>query len=334
METPAPRSPDPGAGLLFARVLDGSGGARVIGWEECRAWLPSESNETLWLHMERTAAGVDDWLVDDLGFSQATSDALLAEETRPRAFREGEALVAVLRGINLISNAEPDDMITLRIWANSHRVLTLRRRPLQTPTDISERLARGDGPKTAGDLVTDLVQEMIAKIGGSILDMNDRIDRLEAGSEDLTTNDFLSVIAQIRRNCLGMKRHMSPQHEALEQLGRNPPPWLGEDNCRDIREAIDRLKRYLEDLDVSKESAVVLQDDINTRANAESNRRVYLLTIAAAIFLPASLITSLLGVNLQGVWGEARADGFSMLVGLLAGLTLVQLIAFRLLKWI
>lgn len=325
---------DPETGLIFARVLDGHGGAHPIDWEHCSGWHPANPRETLWLHIDRTARNVEQWLVDDLGFSEATADALTADETRPRAFREGDALVTVLRGINFNPNAEPEDMITLRMWASNNRVLTLRRRPLQTPRDIFRLLERGAGPHSTGDLVTEMIEQLTAKIGGSILDMNQKIDELEARSEDMDTGDVLTVIATIRRNCLGLKRHMSPQHEALEQIGRNPPRWLSENNCRDIRETIDRLKRYLEDLDVSKESALVLQDDLNNRANAQSNRTVYLLSVAAAIFLPLSFLTGLLGVNVGGIPGTQEPMGFWILIGVLCAMVVVQLAVFRWLKWL
>jgi zinc transporter len=331
---PLPQAADPETGLIFARVLDGHGAASPIAWEQCAGWHPSSPEQTLWLHIDRTVPGVEEWLVEALGFSDATADALVTDETRPRAFREGGALVTVLRGINFNPDAQPEDMITLRMWANRNRVLTLRRRPLQTPSELLAALDRGQGPHRTGDLVTEIVVRMVDKIGGSVLDMNAKIDSLESGEEDLGAEETLDVIATIRRNCLALKRHMSPQHEALVQIARDPPSWLSENNCRDVRETIDTLKRYLEDIDVSKESALVLQDDINSRAAAQSNRTVYLLSVAAAIFLPLGFITSLLGVNVGGIPGTGEPLGFAVLVAALAAMVVVQLVIFRRLKWL
>jgi len=329
-----PLEADPETGLIFARVLGGRVGARTVDWTEARRWMPNLPEETLWIHVDRSIDCVDDWLMAELGLSEATAEALTADETRPRAFSEDDALVAVLRGINFNPNAEPEDMVSLRMWARGNRVLTLRRRPLQSPQEIAAMLDAGRGPKRTGDLVTEIIEHLVTKIGGSIVDMNDMIDELEEGPGDRSTDEVLSIIATIRRNCLGLKRHMSPQHEALIQISRNPPEWLSADNCRDIRETIDRLQRYLEDLDVSKESAIVLQDEINNRAANLANHRVYLLTIAAGIFLPLSFVTALLGVNLGGIPGTNDPDGFWILVAILIGLTGVQLAIFRWLKWL
>lgn len=325
---------DPETGLIFARVLDGAGGARAIAWQHCEGWWPAHARETLWVHMERTAPQVWDWMVRELGFSEETADSLLDDQTRPRAYREGEALVAVIRGVNFNPNAQPEDMITLRLWAGPNRLLTLRRRPLQTPRDVLNLLDRGQGPHSTGDLLTEIIEQMVAKIGGSILDMNDKIDELEAQAQDMSADAVLSVVATIRRNCLGLKRHMSPQHEALEQIGRNPPDWLSPANRRAIRETIDRLKRYLEDLDVSKESAILLQSELDSRAAAQSTRIAYLLSIGATIFLPISFVTGLLGVNVGGIPGTHAPNGFWLLCAGLAALVGAQLVVFRWLKWL
>ena len=182
--------------------------------------------------------------------------------------------------------------------------------------------------------MTEIIEQLVDKIGGSIVDMNDKIDELEAGGTGLSVDETLGVIATIRRNCLGLKRHMSPQHEALVHIARDPPSWLSENNARDIRETVDTLKRYLEDLDVSKESAIVLQDDMNNRANAQSNRTVYLLSILAAIFLPISFVTGLLGVNVGGIPGTHAPLGFWLLLGGLGAMVAFQLLLFRWLKWL
>jgi len=109
---------------------------------------------------------------------------------------------------------------------------------------------------------------------------------------------------------------------------------MSETNRRDIRETIDRLSRYIEDLDVSKESAIVIQDDINNRATAESNKTMYMLSIIAAIFLPLSFFTGLLGINVGGIPGTNSTDGFWVTVAILAGVLAIQVYIFRRLKWL
>lgn len=319
--------------LLFGRVLDGKGGGRPVTWAEARAWSPGDNGEIIWMHICRNRAGIQEWLEAAFGIPEPTAELLVSDQTRPRAFREGETLVATLRGINFNPNAEPEDMVSMQLWSDGRRVITLRRDPLQTPRDTLAQIDMGRGPTDAGSLITSLTEQMIARMSRSIIDMNDHIDELEEADLDGDTEPLLEKIATIRRNCLALKRHMSPQHEAFERISREAPAWFEDHDRREIAETIERLSRYLDDIDISKESAVVLQDDIRARAVARSERTSYLLTIVAAVFLPLGFLTGLLGINVGGMPGASNPDAFWEVVALCGGILVMQFLLFWRWKW-
>ena len=320
--------------VLFGRVLDGKGGGRRINWAEARDWQPAAPGEVMWLHMCRTVDGIEEWL-EAKGIPEPTAELLVSDETRPRALREGNALVATLRGINFNPGAEPEDMVAMQLWSDGTTLLTLRRDRLQSPRDVLAEIDRGSGPGDAGRVVTDLVEALINRMNTAIVDMNDTIDVLEDCDLDTAdTDDMLKKIASIRRNCLGLQRHMAPQHEALETISRSAPAWFEEEDRREIAESIDRLRRFLEDINISKESALVLQDDIRARAIASSERTNYLLTIVAAIFLPLGFLTGLMGINVGGMPWVDDPNGFWIVVGLCFAILLVQIALFWKWKWL
>ncbi len=320
--------------LIIGRVLDGRGGARAIDWEDASGWEPSAPNEVLWVHLRRDADGVRSWLESNTNMSPTTAALLVSDSTRPRAFTEQQALVATLRGINFNPGAQPEDMVSLQLWCDGGRIITLRRLPLQTPRDVLALLDENRGPHDAGGAVTQIVEQLIARMNQSIVDMNDTIDRLEESDPEESTGEKLAMIAHIRRNALALKRHMSPQHEALERISRDAPPWFEDHDRREIAETIERLRRFLDDLDISKESALVLQDDIRARALARSDKTSYLLTIVAAIFLPLGFLTGLMGINVGGMPGLNQPDAFWVVVGLCAAVFLGQLYLFRKWRWL
>ena len=320
--------------LLFGRVLDGQGGGRPILWDEAKQWRPGAPGEVLWLHLCRNRPGVQDWLENALSIPEPTAELLTSDETRPRAFREGEALVATLRGINFNPGAEPEDMISMQVWSDGDRLITLRRFPLQTPRDVLAQIDRGNGPPDAGATITLLAELLIGRMSQSIVDMNRVLDTLEETDPDEMAESMLTQISIIRRNCLGLKRHMAPQHEALEQISRDAPAWFEDHDRREIAESIARLRRYLDDIDISKESAVVLQDEIRSRSAASSEHATYMLTIVAGIFLPLGFLTGLLGINVGGMPGMDDPHAFwFVVVGCV--ILMVGLVAiFRRLRWL
>ena len=320
--------------MLFGRILDGNGAGRSISWEEAKAWKPERSGEVLWVHLCRNRPGVDEWL-QQLEIPEPTRELLTGERTRPRAFREGNTLVATLRGINFNPGAEPEDMLSMQLWCDGDRLVTLRKMPLQTPRHVLRMIDRREaGPSDCGALITELTEAMITRMNRSIVDMNEHIDELEDRDPEDDPEGMLEKIATIRRNCLGLKRHMGPMHEALEAISRNAPAWFEDHDRREIAESIDRLRRYLEDLDISKESAVVLMDDIRGRSIARNEQTNYMLTIVAAIFLPLGFLTGLLGINVGGMPGTSNPDAFWIVVALCATVIALQLMLFWRWKWL
>ena len=320
--------------LLFGRILDGQGGARDIGWEDAQRWQPAGPDEVLWLHICRSKPGVYEWLQAELHIPEPTAELLTSDQTRPRAFAEGETLVGTLRGINFNPGAEPEDMISMQLWCDGRRLITLRRHPLQTPREVVRQLDSGNGPPDAGATITLLAELMIARMSQSIVDMNSVLDELEDMDAEEHAEGMLKRISTIRRNCLALKRHMAPQHEALEQISRDAPSWFEDHDRREIAESIARLRRYLDDVDISKESALVLQDELRARSLASSEHATYMLTIVAGIFLPLSFLTGLLGINVGGMPGMDDPGAFWAVVALCLFLFVALIVTFRRLRWL
>lgn len=318
--------------MLFGRVLDGKGGGRAISWADAQAWQPTVPGEVLWVHLCRDREGVSEWLAH-LAISRPTIDLLTSATTRPRALAENDSLVATLRGINLNPGADLHDMVSMQMWSDGRRLISLRRLRLQTPRDTLADLDAGHGPVDAGSLVTSLVGKLISRINQAVIGINEQIDALDDADPDGDTQEMLERISTIRRNCLALKRHMAPQHEAIEAIARSAPSWFEQHDRRELAETIDRLRRYLDDIDISKESALVLQDDLRARSLASSEHATYMLTIVAGIFLPLSFLTGLLGINVGGMPGADHDMAFWIVVSLCGAIMAMQLFLFWRWKW-
>lgn len=320
--------------LLFGRVLDGKGGARPIAWDEAQHWAPAHPDEVLWLHIARHRPGVKDWLRATFAIPEPTADLLVSDQTRPRAFREKTALVATLRDLNFNPGSEPEDMISMQLWSDGSRILTLRHAPQQSPNEVRDRLDRGDGPVDAGAMVTQIIELMMDHLSLAIVEINGTIDFLEDDCDDLVLRERSRQIAEIRRECLALQRHLSPQHEALEQIGREAPDWFEPHDRREIVESIVRLRRHLDDINISKESALVLQDELRARSMAISQEATYKLGVMAGIFLPLTFFTGLLGINVAGIPYADQPWAFWGVVGLCLGFALLITAIFWRLRWL
>lgn len=330
--SPPPRADE--CPLIFGRVLDGTGKARAIGWDEAQGWTPRHGDEVLWLHLQRACPGLEDWLLHKLHLPEPTAELLVSDQSRPRAFREGDTLVATLRDLNFNPGAQPEDMIAMQLWSDGQRVLTLRRAPQQSPEEIRDQLDRGTGPRDAGAMITQIAELMIDHLSGAVIDINATIDRLEEPCGDKELKVRASQIADIRRECLALQRHISPQHEALQQISRDAPEWFEQHDRREIAESIARLRRHLDDINISKESAVVLQDELRARAQAISQDATYKLGVMAGVFLPLTFFTGLLGSNVAGIPMAEHPQAFWGVVLACAAITAAILLIFRSRRWL
>lgn len=328
-------SPETDCPLLFGRVLDGAGSAREIGWDEAQGWTRTHHEEVLWLHLQRACPGLENWLLGKLDLPEPTAELLVSDRSRPRAFREGDTLVATLRDLNFNPGAEPEDMIAMQMWSDGQRVLTLRGAPQQSPNEVRDMLDRGTGPSDAGAMVTQIVELMIDHLSGAVIDINATIDRLE--SEDCADDAIkqrVREIAEIRRDCLALQRHISPQHEALEQISREAPEWFEPHDRREIAESVARLRRHVDDINISKESAVVLQDELRARAQAISQDATYKLGVMAGVFLPLTFFTGLLGSNVAGIPQADHPYAFWGVVAACLTITFAILAIFKSQRWL
>jgi zinc transporter len=321
-----------GDGLICAYLLDGGGGGRELGWTEIRSWRPEQG--LLWLHLDRTGSASRRWLHEDSGLDALIRDALLAEEVRPRELAVDEALLITLRGVNLNPGADPEDMVGIRIWLEPNRIVTLRHRPSMAVSDLRATLAAQHGPRGPGQFLAMLSDRMIARMGPVIDELVDRADRLEDGVLTAESSELRGELADLRREAIALRRYLAPQREVMVRLSLSQAPWFRAEDRARLREVSDRTTRFVEDLDAARERAAVVQDELNTRISDQMNRTMYVLTVAATVLLPPSLVTGLLGINVGGVPGGDSSWGFWIVIFLLVILALVEIAVLRRLRWI
>lgn len=317
-------------GLICAYAFDGAGRAREASWEEALA--APEDGAGVWLHFDRTKPDTRTWLTESSGLDPIVAEALLEEETRPRTIAFHHGLFAILRGVNLNPGSDHDDMISIRVWVDARRVITLRYPRLMSIQDIRDSLAEGAGPKSPSDFLIHLVDRLLDRMSDVLEGVDDRMDGLEdtvIGSHD---NSLRADLGALRRHAIGLRRYLAPQRDALAYLLTTPTPLLNEVHRMRLRESTDRLLRYVEDLEEVRERAKVTQEELEARHAEQLNRNTYILSIMAGICLPLALLTGLLGINVGGMPGTDNAWAFWIVCALMGVLAGVGIWAFRRLK--
>lgn len=319
-------------GLICAFLRPSDGDWREIGWDEIKSWRPDDG--LIWIHLNRSGDAARSYLQKESGLDLLVHENLLAEETRPRAIEISGNLLINLRGVNLNPGANPEDMVSVRIWIERNRIISSRHRPLMAVNDIREQISKARGPQKEGDFLIMLADRLVARMSPVLEGLDEAEDDLEdqlvtGGREDIRTK-----LAEIRRQAIGLRRYLSPQREALSRVHGEPLEWLDTRQRARLREISDRIVRYVEDLDAIRERAAVIQDEVANRVAEQINTNMYRLAIVATVMLPLGLLTGLLGINVDGMPGSKDAPwAFGTVTALLFVLIFVELFVMRRLKW-
>ena len=318
-------------GLICGYLLDATGKGWQIDWDRVHRWQPSQG--VLWLHLNRTFEEARHWLESDTGIDPIVCEALLTEETRPRSLMMGNGLLVILRGVNLNAGADPEDMVSLRLWIDAHRIITLRSRHLMAIEDLRAEVESGRGPQSPGEFLTMISRLLIERMSPIVDALDNQIDAIEETLLEHQTEESRERLAVLRRRVIILRRYIAPQRDVMVRLSNERLAWFSDLDRARLREVADRVTRYVEDLDAARERAAVTQEELSSRLSAQLNRTMYILSLVAAIFLPLGLLTGLLGINVGGIPGSENKLAFFIVCGILIVIAAVQVWIFRKKHW-
>ncbi len=313
--------------LICAYGFSTQGGATPLAGAAIDAWRRDDG--WLWVHLDRTSDETEPWLRDAADLDELAIEALLQEETRPRCVAIGSGLLVLLRGVNLNPGADPEDMVSIRLWVDGSRVISLRHRRLMAVQDVRDNIERGEVPASPGALLVEIADFMIDRMGSVLDDLNDEVDQIEEDVLDAPGHELRTKLSHLRRQAISLRRFLSPQREVFTRLQADRTGIFGEMEHGHLREITDRLTRYIEELDSARDRAAVTQEELGGRISDQMNKNMYVLSIVAGIFLPLGLLTGLLGINVGGLPGTQSDWGFAIVCVILVVMTVVVLWLFR-----
>lgn len=318
-------------GLIFSYILN-DGAGQAIDWKQISEWKPAQG--ILWLHLDYAEEGVRKWLFEESGIDAISCEALLAEETRPRVVSSSDSLLLILRGVNCNPGADPEDMVSIRMWFDEHRIISMRHRRVMAVDDINKSIELGKGPDSVNDFMVMVANKLVERMGDVISAIDDGVDELEDLVLTEESHELRAKLANLRRQTISMRRYISPQREVLARLQNERISWLSDIDRIRIREIAERTARFVDDLDSARDRAAITQEELNSRLSEQMNKTMYILSIVAAIFLPLGLITGLLGVNVGGIPGTESIYGFTFVSISLVVFAFIQYLFFKRKRWI
>lgn len=319
-------------------ALDGRGGAAPVEWSPSSEGLPdsgSDGGGGVWLHLDRDDPQVQAWVRGRKGIPGHACDAIFREDTRPRIEVMKQGTLVILRGVNQNENVQEEPMIAIRMWVTDRAIVSFARYPFRSIEGVLAELKTGHGPSTVGELLAQLIDGLTLRMESIVDEITDNLAEMENRIIDpRQPSASRSELADLRLDIISLLRYLMPQQLAIGGFIDKPASVITENDRDDLRESYQRLRLYTEDLAAARDRASVLQDEVTNQADTAMNNRMYIVTLIAGLFLPLTVITGLLGVNVGGIPGADSPSGFWILCALLVLIVAISYLVLRRRRWL
>jgi len=290
----------------------------------------------IWIHMHGPAEATKKWLTDDRTVDSVATRVLLSSDARPRTIAHENNILINLRGVNLNPGSKPEDMIGIRFFVEKDRIISVERRPLRATNDIAQKIKKQKTSITPGGFLASFALTLVDRMNPTIVALNERIDELEekVDGDEVDTTSYRETLSTLRREAIMLRRYLAPQRDALNTLALQNVDWITDDDRLRVRDSADQATRITEELEAIRERCAIVKDQLVDQRAEQMNRNMMLLSIVAAIFLPLGLISGMMGINVGGMpWTETNM-GFWYVTAIVVIVGAIQLLVFKILKWL
>jgi len=274
------------------------GTATEMSFSEATA-LPRNGG-LIWLQLDGREDAARNWIRDQADIPHIAREAMLAQETRPRATLIGGGTLINLRGLGTTPDDDPDALVSTRFWADRGRVISVSFRTPKALDIVIDRFRAGE-IVDPGDLLSRFAEATSDLLDPDVAELGDTMDDCEVAVDTASILATRRRVTEVRSQAISYRRFVAPQRQALERLAAAELDWLDEDDRMHLREAADRAARMAEELEAMRERAALIHEELTDRRAEVIDTRALLISIVALIFLPLTFITGLLGMNVDGI---------------------------------
>lgn len=317
-------------GLVFGYGFDSEGRGETLTAASVAAAMASRSG-WVWLHFNLADKRARDWIEGHMALPDAAKELLLEPDDHLRLSAEDDALIGVFADFRRELTRGTQDIAHLKFALAGRLLVTGRRQALQSVEDLRRALTRG-APMESGEVLlewifdhfADQVTTMNKELAEKLEVIEDRVVEDKVDPEDLR-------VGPVRRTALRMNRQVGALRIHFAALVDNPERDLPEDVFAMTERVALRLTSVARDIEAIQERARIIQEEASAKAADHMNRQLSTLSALTALFLPATLVTGLFGMNTHGLPFDDHDQGFWLASFMaLLGSGLVYLILRRL----
>jgi zinc transporter len=272
----------------------------------------------IWLHFNAADPGTATSVRSLSGLSAAAKDMLGDDEQRQQLYADEASIFGVFA--NLFGEADSAGNIRfVRFAVTKDTLVTCSRSQLDSMSAIRDMLARGEMISRTSDLVEIIVGSTLDHADDYLKVLGEKLDNTEEQVLSDEPGDQRQMLVQVRRSTIRLSRQIAISLSLIRRFDNE----LSRRGTVPVHLATDKLAQRLDWLNSEtvaiRERAHLLQDEVILKTADQTNRHLQVLAIVATVFLPASLIAGIFGMNVKGLPLTDISSGFLWSMLLLTG---------------
>jgi len=284
----------------------------------------------VWVHLDLREAAAQAWL-KRCPWPADVVEMVAAPIQHGRLFIASDMVYGHLRDFRDEPDAVTLQAGSLCVVASRRLLVTGRRIPLRSIEELRSRVeARTIRPESPFGLITEFFRALNDTGEGLLQKATERLSAMESKVLKRNIVGSREEILEKRSESVQVARDMAYKRTAMLELARERPVLLSGEEFDRFNRQIHRYAALVEDTEEYAEHCQFLLEELRAQVEEETNRNLYILTMFSVIFLPATLIASIWGMNVGGIPFSGSPNGFWVVAGLIAMIfALVAIVIFR-----
>ncbi|NPE30099.1 magnesium/cobalt transporter CorA, partial [Methanococcoides sp. SA1] len=177
------------------------------------------------------------------------------------------------------------------------------------------------------DSIVDNYFIILEKIG-------EKIDFIEEELVTDPTPDTLTMIHELKREMISLKRSIWPLREILNGLRMMESPLIMDSTHAYLKDVHDHIIQIIDTIETYKEMLSGMLDIYLSSVSNKMNEVMKVLTLVATIFIPLTFIAGVYGMNFQHMPELGWKWGYPLVWLIMISVSISMIFYFKRLKWI
>jgi magnesium transporter len=216
-------------------------------------------------------------------------------------------------------------------------LLTFQERATGAFEPIRERLraSRAQIREAGVDYLAYCVLDSVVDRYFSVLeDVSETSEDLEDLLLNKPSNVHLQSIHQLKHVSIELRRAVWPLREVINNLIRNEKNFFQHATLPYLRDVYDHTVNFIESLESIRDTLSGMMDIYMASVSQRVNLELRALTVVAMLFMPATLIAGIFGMNFVHMPWIDEYNGFWWALGIMGGIALAMLLIFWRRQWL